>query len=437
MSRFRLYRPEMDMPETEWPNVVEQIEARHRRRNRATAGLVALVAVASGVGGFAIGNQDSTVHLSPGSDTEGTGRAADTTARPMPDLQATGSSGDTAALTPGFGDMGRPATPLFARDTDAGLALRVTRTELEGAGSAATNQAAAIPAECTTVAFLNIGIVLPDDLAVATGQVTTAKDPMARLVTAYSSTQRPLVVLVVTGVGSKRVSATFPGGTRDSMTAREGIAVLAADVNEAQVGRWRDVKVAIGEGEGAAPLGLVGSEMIGVSGAAGDATSADAPPQLDCSPRLPAPGEQPADPAAAEQAVVDTFTTVYDFTSPADRRGALIDDATGVEAALQNVLAGGFADAARGARFKFGDLVFTDPTTAAVRYDIEIPEGSGAQSVAQNRFGTARLVDGVWKVARATVCADLQLAGGSCDPGSVSDPGFAPTTILEGTGSPR
>jgi len=54
-------------------------------------------------------------------------------------------------------------------------------------------------------------------------------------------------------------------------------------------------------------------------------------------------------------------------------------------------------------------VVFTSPTKAAVRYDILIPNDNFT-----SRIGNAIFVDGRWKVARATVCTDLSLAGVTC-----------------------
>lgn len=40
--------------------------------------------------------------------------------------------------------------------------------------------------------------------------------------------------------------------------------------------------------------------------------------------------------------------------------------------------------------------------------------GGGTGSIGAGRVGEARLVDGRWKVTRATVCADLALAQVRC-----------------------
>jgi len=433
-------------PNADWPDLISRVEQRHRRRSRTMAGLAAVVAVATGVGGFAIGNQDSAVHLSSGAARRTVDRdqAPASTIPPGSWYPGQASAGDSGGFYPGSEGMASPAKPLIARETDGGLGLRVTlQTFTSDMSVNAGYPGAVMPDECTVVGSLNIGVVLPTDVAVTGSQVTASKTPSATLSTTISSTLEPVMVVVVTGAGSAEARATFPGGAADSMKAKDGIAVLAAKMTQAQLRDWRAVKVTVGDGGtakqldvmsngymyfGSLPDMLTGSDTESVG-------SVDMPPQIDCSPRLPAPGEQPAEPAAAKAAIAASFGTLYDFTTPAEERAKLIDDTTGVEAALQQVLNGGFAEAAKGARWKLTDMVFTDPTTAIVKYDIDIPEGSGAQSIAQNRFGTAKLIDGTWKVARATICADLGMAGGSCDfvPSVTAMPGMAvPTTVGAG-----
>jgi hypothetical protein len=57
-------------------------------------------------------------------------------------------------------------------------------------------------------------------------------------------------------------------------------------------------------------------------------------------------------------------------------------------------------------------VVFLDPTTAAIQYEIDIPN-YGTPSFA-NRFTEAHLVNGSWKLARAGWCNDVSLAGITC-----------------------
>lgn len=127
-------------------------------------------------------------------------------------------------------------------------------------------------------------------------------------------------------------------------------------------------------------------------------------------PALPEPGEQPADPAAAQSAVEAAFTATWGDDVPA--RLAVIDDGTGLEAAWEAVAAGPYAEAATGATFTIRELVFSAPDEAWFRYDID---SSAADFT--DRYGRAVLGgDGVWRITRDTVCQDLSLAGGVCEP---------------------
>jgi hypothetical protein len=151
-------------------------------------------------------------------------------------------------------------------------------------------------------------------------------------------------------------------------------------------------------------------------------------------PALPEPGEQPADPAAAEAAVQTALATTWGDDVAA--RLAAVDDGTGLEAAWEAIGEGPYAEAAAGATFTIRELVFTSPGEAWFRYDIE----SSAADFG-NRYGRAVLgEDGVWRVTRDTVCQDLSLAGGNCEPqwspvlppSAANDPRYGGMPMIEG-----
>jgi hypothetical protein len=153
-------------------------------------------------------------------------------------------------------------------------------------------------------------------------------------------------------------------------------------------------------------------------------------------PALPEPGEQPADAAAAEAAVRDSFDTIR--AEDIAERLEVIDDVTGIEAAWAAIAAGQYADAAAGATFTIRDFVFSSPTEAWFRYDIESSAGTFT-----DRYGRAVLGgDGTWLVTRDTVCQDLALAMAPCDPqgsavlppSAANDPRYGPAPF-EGEGS--
>jgi hypothetical protein len=128
-------------------------------------------------------------------------------------------------------------------------------------------------------------------------------------------------------------------------------------------------------------------------------------------PALPGPGEQPADPAAAEAEVRDVFARLFDPALPFDDKAHLLDDATGVAVAAAGAREGDFADAAASAVHTIEDFVFTSPTEAWFRYGIDTSVGYFGQ-----RYGRAHLIDGAWRIERAVMCQDLALAASPCDP---------------------
>jgi hypothetical protein len=127
----------------------------------------------------------------------------------------------------------------------------------------------------------------------------------------------------------------------------------------------------------------------------------------DCLDPLPT-GVPPVDPVAADAAVRQSFLTVYDPTATATDRIGLIDDPAGIQDASDQALAGPFGLFARAEQATIDEVSFDRPDHAWVRYELSVAEGS--------RLAQLTLIDGHWKVARGTVCADLALAGALCGP---------------------
>jgi len=133
-------------------------------------------------------------------------------------------------------------------------------------------------------------------------------------------------------------------------------------------------------------------------------------------PELPPPGEQPDDPGAAEAEITQAFAMLWDTDIPFEDKGdLLLDDTTGVAEAIDQVMDGGFGDAAASAVHTITEMVFVSPDEAWFRYDIATTAGNF-----NDRFGIAYRIDGVWKITRAVICQDLSLAGGQCIPFSNS-----------------
>ena len=91
-------------------------------------------------------------------------------------------------------------------------------------------------------------------------------------------------------------------------------------------------------------------------------------------------------------------------------RWSYFDDAHGFAAINEKLLAGPFAAQVKTAQIVLDDVVFESPTRAALAYHVHEPNYTDLSA----RFGEAVLVDGAWKITRATYCGDVALAGLVC-----------------------
>jgi len=287
----------------------------------------------------------------------------------------------------------RPSATVFVRTTPDGTRLDV-RANRFGTSDAGT---------CVPAGELYVGVrtdaavgqvrelrydEVPGGTVVASGGVVGIAEGEPRWV---------VVAQVAPGVSDVR--ATFPDGHRDHLAPVDGVAVLTARVDDGFDLATLDTTASPLRIEAVDSRDVVAAKTVSVAGT--------------CVPtRLPAPGaEQPADPAAARAAVESAWSTV--FLSPLTDTAPLdaIDDPRGV-AAARTALAGRYPPGTlEGTVNAVTDLVFTDPSTAVVRYAIQVPKLGYDR---QGDLGEVRLVDGRWKVTRATVCALYAQGGVPC-----------------------
>lgn len=222
------------------------------------------------------------------------------------------------------------------------------------------------------------------------------------------------VVFTQVPEGTSLVTATFGDGAVDSTTPQNGVAILVAPGepetilhdHDQEYGGWieelPDFTITF---EGAATGdATVAHDEIGTWNDPEYAASCSPPP-----PALPDAGEQPADPAAAEAEIVAAMSQLYGSQADSDGALDLLDDATGVAEAREQVRSAGYATEASNADAIVEELVFTTPTEAWFRYRVETG-GIGLNE----RYGIAVQIDGAWLITRATICQDLSMAGGSC-----------------------
>jgi hypothetical protein len=238
------------------------------------------------------------------------------------------------------------------------------------------------------------------------------------------------VIVVQAPAETTNVRVEFADGSIDQTAPQGGVAVLtvpgepSTPVTEGRPTYWMDPAPSfqvIFEG-GPEPV-AIGSDGVGLWDDPEFRASCTPPP-----PALPDAGEPPADPAAAEAEIRAAMTALYGAIGDDVERTALIDDPTGIAAAREQVQAGGFSEDAARARATIVELVFTAPDEAWFRYSIDT-----AGNDFDNRYGIAVLVDGVWKITRATVCQDLSLAGGDCGRGwePISPPSAEPRVLAD------
>lgn len=127
------------------------------------------------------------------------------------------------------------------------------------------------------------------------------------------------------------------------------------------------------------------------------------------SPLISEAGPTESAPPAETAAVEAAFVALYDGSQPIESRMAYVDDPQGVLAAIQ-AAGPDFARQISLLRATVSRVTFTSTATATVAYALHIDGGEPLQ-----RLGHARSRDGVWKVSRSTVCADLEIAGARCE----------------------
>jgi hypothetical protein len=126
-------------------------------------------------------------------------------------------------------------------------------------------------------------------------------------------------------------------------------------------------------------------------------------------PRLPAPGEQPADVAAAEEQVRLAYTGLFDTSSTREARSRFSERPAAWAAANRQLEEGPYGELVEGIGAEVDEVVFTDPTRATVRFRLD--------GVAMDwAMGRALLVDGRWVVAIETTCTLVATANVRCDP---------------------
>jgi hypothetical protein len=392
----------------DWSDLAIRIEHRNKRRMSILGTAAAAVALLTGIGGFALGHSSAptrTVTMSAKNSPAAANSASESDpATPMTTVAAMAETVVVEANSHSIG-FGSDATPEFlgAETQKNGVTTRVWRVDRPDVTNA---YGVGTPAVCRFVGDLMVG-VSDEKVALGMSAGLVASDQRFVQLGAIPSLGGYMALLAVTGIGTSEVTATFPDGTV-STTAKDGIAVLASAVKASELRALRDFTVSV-DGK---KVPIDQSEIFDMTGAVRNE-------RPDCSPRLPEPGEQPADADKAKAEITAAVETIYNSAIPSDTKTDLLDDPTGVNEAFEAAKSGQFSEAAKNTTATVTGLVFTSPTEATFEYELHVPadattldtENSGTIS---GRFGTATLIDGVWKIGRTGICTDLSLAGASC-----------------------
>ncbi|MGZ4690733.1 MAG: hypothetical protein ACXVIM_05895 [Acidimicrobiia bacterium] len=423
-------------PPGDWQDLIIRMSRRDRRAKRLMAVGLAVVLILGPIAGFAVARSVD--------DSGPSGRVtAGAPSGSSRSVQVATADGGVASYTIAS-EPGLQLEKLFHRTGADDIVIRAFVTKI-GGGNMCQGNGWCPPADC-----------FPDGLI--TGQLNTEAAVGVAHGGHYGAVTSPVKVVgngvfgangegsparwVIAQASDKaaKVRVTFDGGGSDEMAPVDGVVVLAALTDTAKTGGTIESLDSSGTVLGHADVGIGPAGMTwgnvailqsgeSVTTATTIAPTAVAPPaagvgpngtvvtpgsRSECQPpppSLPTPGVQPQDAAAARAEVIQAFETAYSGTADDTAKAAAVEDSGSLKDVMAKADSGPYAQQVKDASAKVTDVVFTSPTEAAVRYDIDIKNYS---SNFTDRIGKALFVDGRWKVAKVTVCADISLAGVTC-----------------------
>lgn len=411
--------------------LTDRITRRDRRRVRVLSIALVLALLAGPALWFVTGRGDGQTHTDVASGAGGDRVTVDDASSPLPTV-VLGESGSETMLTalgsatqvvgslpyPGFTG---PLAKSFDRNVDD-TTIRVYRAAVDPPSAAGPPWWEPPPA-CFPNGYVQADVSTEDVVGIVSGALyaelpdASVGGSLGAIGVAEGS---PLWVVVAQAPAEAAVvRATFPDGHADEMEPIDGVAVL---VGPASIGPDDPV-----DHEASVPLEALdgdGNSLGGGTARSGgyflagleESHSVSDPQNAECfgPQQLPPPGdEQPADPAGARAEIEQLFGVRYSDLTDADRI-ARLDDPTGMREVYDRLVNSSYREQVLGSRTVFHDVVFLSATRAAVQYETEIP-GYPPQAFGL-QFGEVFLVDGRWKLARESVCRDVQLAGITCPP---------------------
>ncbi len=402
-------------------DLTERIAGRERRRTRALSAALVIVLFAGPTLGFVLGRGGGDDELRATAPKGGDGvtvghpgalpkiaNGVDSSAT-TPDSFSAGASGSGSASS----DLvigavaSQPLARVYTRDA-GNVRLRVYRADVERPGGGVPPWWEP-PAWCFPNGVVQADVSNDDTVGIVNANVYAAlrEGEVGGSLWAIGMAEgAPLWVAVVQApAGATRVHVTFPGGGTDEMAPVDGIATLVHSATLTDTAPYFS-QVATVEA-----FDATGSSLGRGTARVYGADTSQNKDECMAPTSLPAPGaEQPANVAAATHAVTDAFDIAHSNAQSDDARTAVIDDPTGLPEIWAQNRQGPYKDQIAASVITLDDVVFASATKAYFRYHWETP----GYSTYGPRFGEADVVDGTWKVTRASMCQDIALTGVSC-----------------------
>jgi hypothetical protein len=335
------------------------------------------------------------------------------------------------------------ATRLFTRTTDSGIDIRVHLSEDDqfGFGQMGGDN---LPARCRVTSTVMATMVSADSVGQSQIPITeeVGEKPSVQLMIGGMIEASPMVGIVSQVADDVTlVRLTLGGVSIDSMEPVNGVVALAveppppppgADDQPAPGNQFlfgsidtRTMSVEYLRADGTSER-LVERDVaqgfamwndpacnggISIEGEVTEAT--EVPPAT-----LPKPGVfQPDDPVAARAEIELAFTSLYKNIEDDDAIFQYVDDPSGLDLLMDDVLKGDFKDGYRKMSAEIVDLIYFSPVEASFMYTLDLDPLLGPENFDNDwfrLFGRARLVDGTWRITRTTICRDIEMSGTQC-----------------------
>jgi len=327
-------------------------------------------------------------------------------------------------------------TKLFERTTEAGISLRVFRSDaapIWGPGF----QGADLPDRCVMDGTVQLTALGKAGVATLQGNTTKAAPEKGNVTYTVGGVIEgdPILAFVVQAPdGVTAVGASAAGGGTDTMEPVDGIAALAMkapdDLARMMTGiggpvagnadPWRGILIDLRHADGTVTR-LSGNDLQQGMAMWSDPVcngqqpvDPNVPVETFPPPTLPpGNGEAPPDPAAAKRDIKHAMAAVYATGQSTDAaRVENIDDPSGIQFMLDRVRKDPNGRLLEPDSVAITEIGFLSAVEASFFYDLVLP--TGEQYLQQ--YGRARFIDGAWKITRATICLDWQKVGAGCGP---------------------